>query len=79
MMAQHWMLACKLCGFTGDPDQSYIFVIFQGCPDPLSPPLDPDMEVFCHDTMHLEYLHFLNQRNSFDRRYELAATESFKI
>ena len=35
------MLACKLCGFTGDPtsmaEKPYSFVIFQGDPDPLPP------------------------------------------
>ena len=37
MVAQNWMLACKRCGFTGDPDQycnivkkSSIFVILRG-------------------------------------------------
>ena len=46
------MLACKLCGLTGDPDQyakiPYIFVNFQrGGGGGNFPPLDPRMYTTC--------------------------------
>ena len=51
MMAQHWMLAWYVHSFvifqgirTSIAKKLYIFVIFHGVPDPLSPPLDPHME-----------------------------------
>ena len=44
MMALHLMLAKKLCDFQGIrtsiAKKPYIFMIFQGGPDPLTAPLD---------------------------------------
>ena len=45
------MLACKLCGFTGDPDQYCVETLydgdFSGGSGPPVPPLDPHMQCTC--------------------------------
>ena len=49
MMAQHWMLAWKLCDFLGDPDQyckeNLYFCDFSEGFGPHVSPLDPPMQI----------------------------------
>ena len=68
------MLACKLCGFTGDPDQYCLETLYfcdfsegGGVQTPCPPPLDPPMKDKLHNILNRKHMIQLNVKGKAKR------------
>ena len=79
MVTQNLMLAWKLCDFSGDPDEYcneiYIFVIFQGAPDPLTHHVRNMYESFYVFFVELWFkLYFFVKIHTYNKIYSILQT-----